>query len=181
VRALRTRIIAKLRHAALAAGLALALAASFASPALADAAAGGTPSEFEIEKAMSVAERIERWAAVISEASLRFAIPEDWIRRVIRRESEGRTWLNDKRPLRSRRGAIGIMQLMPRTYRLMQKEHGLGDDPYDTHDNILAGAAYLRLLHDRYGYPRMFAAYRGRIGPAHPHRHEGRHGRHVRR
>ncbi|WP_163333825.1 lytic transglycosylase domain-containing protein, partial [Klebsiella aerogenes] len=31
--------------------------------------------------------------------------------------------------------------------------------PYDPHDNILAGTAYLRELLDRYGSPGVFAAY----------------------
>src|SRR5580658_7901305 len=37
-------------------------------------------------------------------------------------------------------------------------------DPYDAHDNILAGAAYLRELLDRYGSPGFLAAYNA--GPA---------------
>ncbi len=63
------------------------------------------------------------------------------------------------RPIVSRAGAIGLMQLMPGTWRDMQKMLGLGDDPNDPHDNILAGAAYLRLMYDRFGYPGLFAAY----------------------
>jgi len=31
--------------------------------------------------------------------------------------------------------------------------YGLGADPYDPRDNILAGAAYIRELYDRYGAP----------------------------
>jgi len=38
-------------------------------------------------------------------------------------------------------------------------EHQLGSDPHDARDNIMAGAAYLRELHRRYGFPAMFAAY----------------------
>jgi hypothetical protein len=56
-------------------------------------------------------------------------------------------------------GAMGLMQLMPQTYNDMRVEHGLGKDPYDPHDNIMAGAAYLRFLRAKYGYPAMFAAY----------------------
>jgi hypothetical protein len=41
----------------------------------------------------------------------------------------------------------------------MAEQHKLGADPFDARNNILAGTAYLRWLHKRYGYPRMFAAY----------------------
>ena len=94
----------------------------------------------------------------IAEASARFGVPEEWIRRVIRAESGGRTLLGG-RPITSRAGAMGLMQLMPRTWREMRAAHGLGTDPYDPHDNILAGTAYLRAMFDRFGYPGLFAAY----------------------
>jgi hypothetical protein len=51
------------------------------------------------------------------------------------------------------------MQLMPPTYHDMRVQYGLGANPYDPHDNILAGTAYLRWLRGKYGYPEMFAAY----------------------
>jgi hypothetical protein len=57
------------------------------------------------------------------------------------------------------------MQLMPSTYDDMRREQGLGRDPFVPRDNILAGAAYLSWLRERYGYPRMFAAYND--GPGH--------------
>lgn len=41
----------------------------------------------------------------------------------------------------------------------LRAAHGLGNDPDDPRDNILAGAAYLRLMYDRFGYPGLFAAY----------------------
>lgn len=63
------------------------------------------------------------------------------------------------RPIVSHSGAVGLMQLMPGTWRDMQKMLGLGSNPNDPHDNILAGAAYLRLMYDRFGYPGLFAAY----------------------
>ena len=46
----------------------------------------------------------------------------------------------------------------------MSQRYRLGRDPYDAHDNIIAGAAYLRELHDRYGIPGFLAAYNA--GPA---------------
>jgi hypothetical protein len=54
---------------------------------------------------------------------------------------------------------MGLMQLLPETYDDMRRQYRLGADPYDPHDNILAGAAYLRFLRGKYGYPNMFAAY----------------------
>jgi soluble lytic murein transglycosylase-like protein len=109
------------------------------------------------------ADPIDRWAMPIREASRRFALPEEWIRRVMRAESGGETvWRG--RPIESGAGAIGLMQLMPATWREVRANHGLGFDPYDPRDNILAGAAYLRAMYDRFGYPGMFAAYNA--GPA---------------
>lgn len=113
--------------------------------------------------AQSAAERIERWRPLIAEASSRFGIPEAWIAAVMRAESGGRTTLGG-RLIVSPAGAMGLMQLMPRTYEDMRRRHGLGSDPHDPRDNILAGTAYLKLMHGRFGYPGLFAAYNA--GPA---------------
>ena len=102
--------------------------------------------------------QIERWSPHIREASARFGIPEEWIRRVMRAESGGRTML-DGRPIASRAGALGLMQLMPGTWAEMRAKHALGRDPHDPRDNILAGTAYLRAMYDRFGHPGLFAAY----------------------
>jgi hypothetical protein len=51
------------------------------------------------------------------------------------------------------------MQLMPATWNKVRQQLGLGDNPYDPRDNILAGAAYLRELYDRYGSPGFLAGY----------------------
>jgi soluble lytic murein transglycosylase-like protein len=98
-----------------------------------------------------------RWGADVAEASARFGIPAEWIRRVIQAESSGRTsWLG--RPVVSPAGAMGLMQLMPATWRDMRDTLGLGPDPHDPRDNIIAGTAYLRAMYDRFGYPGLFAA-----------------------
>lgn len=106
---------------------------------------------------------VDRWARYIDEASRRFAVPETWIRQVMRAESGGRTSLHG-RPIVSDAGAMGLMQLMPATWREMRATHGLGAGPHDPRDNVLAGTAYLRLMYDRFGYPGLFAAYNA--GPA---------------
>lgn len=93
-------------------------------------------------------------AAHIAEASQRFGIPEYWIRAVLRAESAG-----DVRAV-SAAGAMGLMQVMPDTWAELRVRHGLGRDPYDPRDNILAGTAYLREMFDRYGnVAAMLAAY----------------------
>ena len=109
------------------------------------------------------ADQVERWRPYIAEAAARFGIPAQWIERVIRAESGGKTML-DGRPITSRAGAMGLMQLMPSTWAQMRAELGLGGNPHDPRDNILAGTAYLRLMYDRFGYPGLFAAYNA--GPA---------------
>jgi len=106
---------------------------------------------------------VEQWRALIDAASARFGVPAAWIEQVMRAESGGRTTLAG-RPITSRAGAMGLMQLMPGTWAQMRAALGLGADPHDPRDNILAGTAYLRLMYDQFGYPGMFAAYNA--GPA---------------
>jgi hypothetical protein len=102
--------------------------------------------------------QVDRWMPYIQEAARRFDIAEDWIKAVITMESGGRTDIAG-RPITSKAGAMGLMQMMPDTYNEMRAQYGLGADPYDPHDNVLAGAAYLKWLQDKFGYPKMFAAY----------------------
>ena len=112
------------------------------------------------------AQSVADWKLFIDEASTQFGIPAEWIKRVMGIESGGRMVLAG-RPITSRAGAMGLMQLMPGTWSEMRAAYGLGADPYDPHDNILAGTAYLRVMYDRFGYPGMFAAYNagpGRYG-----------------
>ncbi len=104
------------------------------------------------------ADEVWRWRPLIAEASGRFGIPTRWIERVMRAESGGRASRNGA-PVRSRVGAMGLMQLMPATWNAVRAEHGLGADPDDPRDNILAGTAYLRAMYDRFGYPGLFGAY----------------------
>ncbi len=93
------------------------------------------------------------WGPHIREAAARHAVPERWIREVMRQESGGRAGATS--PV----GAMGLMQVMPGTYDMLRRRHGLGDDPYEPRDNILAGAAYIREMHDRFGAPAFLAAY----------------------
>ncbi|QDF37465.1 lytic transglycosylase domain-containing protein [Bradyrhizobium symbiodeficiens] len=102
-------------------------------------------------------------AGFIDEASKRFAVPVNWIVAVINIESAGD--VHAKSP----KGAMGLMQIMPATWAELRQRYNLGSDPYDPHDNILAGTAYLRELLDRYGSPGVFAAYNA--GPSRYDKH----------
>jgi soluble lytic murein transglycosylase-like protein len=100
-----------------------------------------------------VAVAADRIGDFVAEASRRFSISPSWLRAVMRVESLGD-------PLAvSPKGAMGLMQIMPDTWSELRSRYGLGADPYDAHDNIMAGAAYLREMHDRYGERGFLAAY----------------------
>jgi Transglycosylase SLT domain len=127
------------------------IVAIFASPMLSSGAA-------HAERALSATHRanslpVDPFAAFITEASKRFAVPEHWIRSVMRVESAGEV------RARSRKGAKGLMQIMPQTWSDLRAQYDLGADPYDPRDNILAGAAYIRELYQRFGTPGFLAAY----------------------
>jgi len=98
---------------------------------------------------------IAEWRPHIAEAERRFGVPMAWIEAVLMAESAG-----DPAAV-SPKGAIGLMQIMPATWAELRAEHGLGADPFAPRDNILAGAAYLRAMHDRFGFPGVFGAYNG--------------------
>jgi soluble lytic murein transglycosylase-like protein len=107
---------------------------------------------------------IDGW---IAEAAHRFDISPAWIRRVMRLESAFQPQAV------SRAGAMGLMQIMPRTYAELRVRYGLGADPFHPHDNILAGAAYLRELYDRYGANGFLAAYNAGPGRYEQHLIDG--------
>jgi hypothetical protein len=100
------------------------------------------------------------WGPYIKEASGKFDVPERWIREVMRQESGGRLYGRNGDLVTSGAGAMGLMQVMPGTYDELRARYSeLGDDPYDPHNNILAGTAYVREMYDIYGAPGFLAAY----------------------
>ena len=103
------------------------------------------------------------WGPYIRESSVRFDIPDPWIRSLMHVESGGKEYVNGDL-VTSGVGAMGLMQVMPATYDELRDRYHLGDDPYDPHDNITAGVAYMREMYDLYGSPGFLAAYNA--GPA---------------
>ena len=79
--------------------------------------------------------RYSRYNGLIGEAARLYQLPESFIRAVMRVESDFNPTVV------SRAGAMGLMQLMPRTARSM----GVSD-PFDARQNIHGGARYLRIL-----------------------------------
>ena len=86
----------------------------------------------------------------IKQVAARYDVPADLVAAVIDAESS-----NNPRAV-SRRGARGLMQLMPKT----AKRLGV-DDPFDPRANIEAGVRHLRAMIDIFGndLPRVLAAY----------------------
>jgi soluble lytic murein transglycosylase-like protein len=107
-------------------------------------------------------------AAAVADAATRFGIPEQWIYAVMRAESAGRVTATS--PV----GAMGLMQVMPATWAVLTSRYGLGNDPYDPRANIMAGAAYIREMHDRYGAPGFLAAYNAGPGRYEKYLYAGR-------
>jgi soluble lytic murein transglycosylase-like protein len=97
-----------------------------------------------------------RYDDIIEAASDEFRIPQPLIRAVIQQESGF-----DSSAV-SKKGAMGLMQLMPDTAQVLGVE-----DPYDARQNIFGGTRYLNDLLEFYGgnLNRALAAYN-----AGPHR-----------
>lgn len=89
---------------------------------------------------ITVSERMQLYAPYVEDAAQTFQLPENFIKAVIKIESR----FNYQ--AKSHRGAIGLMQLMPKTASAL----GVAD-PYDPRQNIMGGAKFLRRLANRYG------------------------------
>jgi len=111
----------------------------------------------------AAADSVSDWRPFVIEASGRFHVPAGWIEQVMRAESGGHVMLRGQ-PIVSRAGAMGLMQVMPRTWFAVRAILHLGANPHDPHDNILAGTYYLGKMYRRFGYPGLFGAYNA--GPA---------------
>lgn len=147
---------------------------SVSGPAL--PAPSTTPSSYSASlfpRARTHPEPISGWDGLIDEASQRFGIPREWVRGVMHQESGGRTSLNGH-PITSSAGAMGLMQVMPATFAELTARYGLGGDPYEPRANILAGAAYLREMYDRFGLAHFLAAYNAGPGRVEDHLRSGR-------
>jgi len=99
---------------------------------------------------------------IIREAALKYGVDPDLVRAVIRTES------NFNPLAKSRAGAKGLMQLMPR----LAKELGISD-PFDPRENILGGTKYLSKLLDRHDGDVALALASFNAGPRNVARYRG--------
>lgn len=88
---------------------------------------------------LPVSQRHGAFDDIIREASEAYNVPFGFIKAVIRIES------NFNPNAVSHAGAMGLMQLMPRTAESMNVR-----DPFDARQNIFGGTRFLRVLTDRY-------------------------------
>jgi len=95
-------------------------------------------SEFKnvLDSILKVPESLEQ---IFTEASQKYGVPQKLLKAVAKAESNFNTKATSKK------GAAGIMQLMPAT----AKSLGV-DDPYDAKSNIMGGAKYLRENLEKY-------------------------------
>lgn len=99
---------------------------------------------------------------IISNKSIKYNIRPAIIKAVIKAESN---W--DPKAV-SKKGAIGLMQLMPATAKEMKII-----DPYDPEENIEAGTRYLRYLLDRFNGDMKLALAAYNAGPTRVERSGG--------
>jgi soluble lytic murein transglycosylase len=97
----------------------------------------------------------DQYNHIISEASRRHGIDSRLVKAIIKVES-------DFNPLAvSRKGAKGLMQIMPDNYRSLRIR-----DPFDPAQNIMGGTRYFRTLLDRFNNNITFALAAYNAGPA---------------
>ena len=103
------------------------------------------------------------YAEYVTVYAEKYGIPENLVYSVIRTESDFESGAV------SRVGAIGLMQIMPDTFKWLTDdilfEHMEVGMLYDPETNIRYGTYYLSYLYDRYGdWDLVLAAYNGGLG-----------------
>ncbi len=102
-----------------------------------------------------------RYDALIESAARHHGVPAALVKAVIAAESAFRP------DAVSPKGAMGLMQLMPQTARVLGVE-----SPFQAEENVYGGTRYLRRLHDRFGsWTHTLAAYNA--GPTAVARYRG--------
>lgn len=124
------------------------------------------PSMSKIEQPLydkEVATLPELIEDVIAHASRKYDVEPELIRAVIRAESDFDVYST------SHKGAMGLMQLMPKTARDLGVKN-----PYDPVENIMGGTRYLKGLLERYDGDVSIALAAYNWGPGNLERNQGR-------
>jgi soluble lytic murein transglycosylase len=108
------------------------------------------------------ADYIREYNTIIKEASRRFGIESSLIKAVIKAESDF-----DYKAV-SRKGARGLMQLMPKTMDQMDVK-----DPFNPEENIFGGTRYLSLLLERFDNDKKLALAAYNAGPERVEEYQG--------
>ena len=108
------------------------------------------------------ADFIKKYNSIIDQASQRFSLDPSLIKAVIKAESD----FDHKAT--SKKGAQGLMQLMPNTADEMEV-----GDPYNPEENIFGGARYLSLLLERFKNDMTLALAAYNAGPEKVEAHNG--------
>ncbi|HRQ82687.1 MAG TPA: transglycosylase SLT domain-containing protein, partial [Azospirillaceae bacterium] len=80
---------------------------------------------------------VRAWDDPISRLAAQYGVPADFVRRIMQQESGGRS------DLVSSAGAVGAMQVLPRTFSEVAKRYGIAGTVNDPAANLEAGVAYL--------------------------------------
>ncbi len=89
--------------------------------------------------AFSTSPGSKKYDGIIQDAARRYGVDFSLLKAIIRAESS----FNPQAI--SRKGARGLMQIMPQNFRTLEIQ-----DPFDPKQNIMGGARYFRSLLDRY-------------------------------
>ena len=89
--------------------------------------------------AFSTSPGTKKYDGIIQDAARRYGVDFSLLKAIIRAESS----FNPQAI--SRKGARGLMQIMPQNFRTLEIQ-----DPFDPKQNIMGGARYFRSLLDRY-------------------------------
>jgi len=103
-----------------------------------------------------------KYERIIIQASKQFGVSRSLIKAIIKAESDFDSWAV------SRKGAQGLMQLMPQTAQAMAV-----DDPFNPGENILGGTHYLSLLLKRFENDMTLALAAYNAGPEKVEIHQG--------
>lgn len=103
--------------------------------------------------------RSERVQPIVRAAAHAHAVPPDMVNGIIWVESRFEP------QARSKKGACGLMQLMPRTGQEVARAIGMRYHPYDPQFNIHAGTYYFARMVERFGGNLMLALAAYNTGP----------------